>query len=284
MFTTDYTRKQITDFLSERGHQPTSKKGANWWYRSPLRNERTASFKVDVSKNLWYDFGIGKGGTLRTLAELLHVGGDFGNLRPYHRQTDSASSDYRHQENGKSNDVFTNVASKKLSAPSLLNYLSSRGIDADVAERYCREVHYTTHGKNYFAIGFPNRSGGYEIRNAFFKGCIAPKDISVIAQGNAECHVFEGFMDFLSYVVLHGDCDAVVLNSVINAGKSVDVLNKYGTVYCHLDNDEAGRNATRQLMASCTCKVVDASAEYADCKDVNEYLCKVKVARQSVKN
>lgn len=37
----------ITEFLQEHGHQPTSVKRNNWWYLSPLRNEFTASFKVD---------------------------------------------------------------------------------------------------------------------------------------------------------------------------------------------------------------------------------------------
>ena len=29
----------------------------------------------------------------------------------------------------------------------------------------CREIHYTTHGKRYFAVAFGNGGGGYEIRN-----------------------------------------------------------------------------------------------------------------------
>ena len=55
---------QIADFLAEKGYLPISKKGANWWYLSPLHNENTASFKVNVDKNVWYDFGLGKGGGL----------------------------------------------------------------------------------------------------------------------------------------------------------------------------------------------------------------------------
>lgn len=50
------SNKTITDFLQEHGHQPTSVRGNNWWYLSPLRDEHMASFKVDVSKNVWYDF------------------------------------------------------------------------------------------------------------------------------------------------------------------------------------------------------------------------------------
>ena len=49
-----------------------SKKGNNWWYLSPLHSERTASFKVDISRNLWYDFGLGKGGNILALAMELY--------------------------------------------------------------------------------------------------------------------------------------------------------------------------------------------------------------------
>lgn len=33
------------------------------WYLSPFRNEKSASFKVNTQKNLFYDFGEGLGGT-----------------------------------------------------------------------------------------------------------------------------------------------------------------------------------------------------------------------------
>ena len=112
------------------------------------------------------------------------------------------------------------------------------------------------------------------MRNPYFKGCIVPKDISIIKNGYDVCHVFEGFIDFLSFIALHGDCDAVILNSIVNTSKAIAVLNKYKQVICHLDNDEAGRNATKQIVTSCNNNVVNASNEYADCKDINEYLCK----------
>jgi len=161
-----------------------------------------------------------------------------------------------------------------LANSALLKYLGKRGIAQQVASQYCKEVHYQNRDKSYFAVGFPNRSGGYEIRNAYFKGCISPKEISVISKGNKDCHVFEGFIDFLSYVVLHGDCDAIVLNSVINVPKSIDYLNRYDTVYCHLDNDKAGHDATEQIRILCKGNVIDASEEYGEAKDLNEFLCK----------
>lgn len=44
------------------------------------------------------------------------------------------------------------------------------------------EVRFSLNGKWKFAIGFPNVSGDYEVRNTYFKGCIAPKDITHIRQ------------------------------------------------------------------------------------------------------
>ncbi len=264
------SNKTITDFLQEHGHQPTSVKGNNWWYLSPLRDEHTASFKVDVSKNVWYDFGLGKGGNLRTLVRLL-----------FHDNNNDLSSNHFFEtkfpmtrQPKKSDIAFSDITIMELKNHSLLSYLKKRGINEAIAVLYCKEIHYTNRGKRYYAIGFVNRNGGYEVRNAYFKGCISPKDISIIEHGNDDCHVFEGFMDFLSYVELHGSCDAVVLNSVINVTKALGILDKYHKVYCHLDNDEAGCNATKQIMMACAREVVDASSEYAESKDINEFLCK----------
>ena len=68
----------------------------------------------------------------------------------------------------------------------------------------CHIERKTADGKPYFAIGFPNVAGGYEVRNRFFKGCIAPKDISHIRQqgeSREKCLVFEGMMDYLSFLL-----------------------------------------------------------------------------------
>lgn len=265
--------ERITDFLHGQGYQPMSIKGSNWWYLSPLRNERTASFKVDVNKNLWYDFGLGKGGNLKTLVRLL-THDDCLMRFTNHSIGTTCHVPWSKQTVKDADAAFMNVETMDLENRSLLYYLKGRSISENVAFQYCKEVHYTNHGKRYFSVGFVNRSGGYEIRNAYFKGCISPKDISVIAQGRDSCHVFEGFIDFLSYVELHGDCDAIVLNTVINVPKALDVLIKYQKVYCHLDNDEAGRNATRQIMESCVRETVDVSSEYVGYKDINEFLCK----------
>ena len=80
----------------------------------------------------------------------------------------------------------------QLSSPALLSYLQERGINTALAKRECREAHFTNNDKRYFAIAFPNISGRYEIRNRYFKGCIAPKEISHIRQSGEQrkaCYV-----------------------------------------------------------------------------------------------
>ena len=87
----------------------------------------------------------------------------------------------------------------ELSHEALKGYLKERGIDPAVAGRFCKEVAYGIRGKRYFAIGFMNRSGGYELRNPMFKGCISPKDISCVSLSGKKqdtCCVFEGFVAF----------------------------------------------------------------------------------------
>ena len=57
----------IRQFLAWRGILPKYERNGYDMYLSPLREERTPSFKVDYVQNLWYDFGLGEGGTLLTL-------------------------------------------------------------------------------------------------------------------------------------------------------------------------------------------------------------------------
>ena len=141
----------------------------------------------------------------------------------------------------------------------------------------------TTHGKRYFAVAFGNGGGGYEIRNRFFKGCLPPKDVTLLAYGSASCNLYEGFMDYLSARVLgigNGE-DHLVLNSVSNLTKAYRHLDGYGKLQCHFDNDEAGRRTLEALRTRYGGKVTDCSGLYGGCKDLNDYLQKTLAERQA---
>lgn len=152
-----------------------------------------------------------------------------------------------------------------------------RKIDLSLAKPYLRSVCYEVGGRTYIAIGFTNRAGGYELRDdKTFKGTIAPKDISVIAgdANNVPHCIFEGFMDFLSYLTMKGKeiAPCIVLNSVSNVHRAVTYLREHhiGCVRAFLDNDEAGRRAM-QVLQSAGMSAEDMSRHYGGYKDLNEY-------------
>ena len=278
---------RIADYLQSLGYTPVKQQGNSLWYKSPFREETEASFKVNTDRNLWFDYGLGKGGNIIALAEELYASdyvpyllNKIAERVPHIR---SVSFSFRQQA---SEPSFQHLEVGELTHPALLRYLQERGININLARLECKELHFIHNGKPYFAIGFPNVAGGYEVRNRFFKGCIAPKDISYIRQQGEQqekCLVFEGMMDYLSFLTLRmKNCptmpnldgqDYVVLNSVANVSKAMDVLHGYERIHCLLDNDEAGRNAYLELAREFSGRIRDFSDNYNGHKDLNDYLC-----------
>ncbi len=275
----------LADFLTRLGHEPIRKRGNEWWYAAPYRTERTPSFRVNVDKQLWYDFGLGKGGDIFTLAgEFVHSN-DF--MEQVRFITEAGfvplpQMEPRSHKTVEKKPVFEEMEIRPLSHRALLSYLEERGIAPAIAQRHCKEVHSRLYGKRYFAIGFGNRSRGFELRNRFFKGCISPKDFSSFRQGSSRCHLYEGFMDWLSALTLGigNEEDSLVLNSVANVDKAIPALENYQEIVCHLDHDDAGRRTVEVLRKHFGERVIDHSGLYSGYKDLNEYL----VAKQKISN
>ncbi len=274
-------RLPLSVFLQRLGCNPVWQKRNDLWYNAPYREEKTPSFKVNTDRNIWFDFGLGRGGDIFTLAGELIRSTDFLAQARYISDTAAGVSvplDLPPPVREKvSEPAFRQVEEKALAYDVLKGYLSERGIPPDVAVRHCRQVSYRVHGKPYFAIGFPNVAGGWELRSRQFKGCIPPKDISLVSRQQSPteaCDVFEGFCDFLSAVTLglSKRNDAVVLNSVGNLARAFRHLDGYGKINCYLDNDEAGRRTFEALRARYKERAVDCSGVYAGSKDLNEHL------------
>lgn len=281
---------RIVDYLAQLGHHAQYVKSEQYWYLSPLREEHTPSFKVNDRLNEWYDFGETTGGDLVELGKHLY-------------QTDNVSEVLAHIERQSGivplpkirvpsaaprpvESEMREVVVVPLRHYALLSYLHSRQIDADIGRMFCREVHYELRGRHYFALAFGNLSGGYEVRNPYYKGCMKSKDISMIKQSHGETQnrvcVFEGFMDFLSYLTLKqaGDdaicidapCDYLVMNSVGNLKKALVFLQEYSSIHCYLDNDLAGRKTAETIAGMYGGGVSDEAYRYAEYKDLNDCL------------
>ena len=271
----------LATFMSRLGHEPARRCGDKLWYRSPLRQEHTPSFKVETSLNCWYDFGLGKGGNIIDLAAEIWQSTDLRYLM--HCIADSCpvpsvqtvASSYPQRHSAPSVGQFEVMP---LEHRALVAYLQERGIPAYIANAKCKETHYSVNGKSYFAVAFENVSGGWELRNRYFKGCRGRKDISYLPWArdgpSTECAMFEGFIDYLSALTLDiiSGADAIILNSVVNVNKAVPYLKGYTAINCYLDNDNAGQTAFAELTAIYGSTVIDRSTLYSEFKDLNEYL------------
>lgn len=267
----------VTDFLHKLGEKPVRQRGNEVWYHAPYRSDKTPSCCVNTKKNIWNDFGTGMGGDIFTLAGLMINSNDFMTQAKYIGEVTDNPIECSKPPKYEPEPIvpqFTDVEVKALGHPALLAYLRERGIPSDIATENCVEIHYRLHDKQYFAIGFSNENGGYEIRNKFFKGSIPPKAVSLIRNGSATVNVYEGFMDYLSGLTLgYGRTeDNLVLNSVANREKAYRHLDGYDQIKCWLDNDDAGKKCLEALQKRYGEKVKDFSVVFRPCKDVNEYL------------
>lgn len=283
---------RLEDFLEKLGHYPVKKEkeGKSVWYYSPFRKESTPSFNINVSKNVWYDHGIGKGGNIIDLAMELYQSNDIHYLLKKIEKLAPPIPSQRYQVESYRSDTqptFNCVEVFPLTTPQLLSYLSSRGIDYKIAMEQCKEIHYRYNMNQYYAVAFENIHGGYEIRNPYFKGCISPKSISVVmaneGRTSGNCCVFEGFMDYLSYLTLkkqitdftvnEEDTDYIILNSVSQINKALPELEKYKQINCYLDNDKSGIATTEIIVNSFADRqVYNVSLRYKHYNDLNDFL------------
>lgn len=282
----DIKQVSIVDYLAQTGYKPKLIKGVNYWYCSPLRSELTPSFKVNAERNQWYDFGTGDHGdiidlvcalqhcstaeAMRRLAALegvrLAPSFSFGGTTPVRSQAPSMEL----------------IGVQAVKHPKLLLYLSERGLQPSDVSPFLSEVYYRVSEKCFFALGFPNDAGGWELRNPYFKGCFAPKTITTIKGTDShKLQFFEGFMDFLSWRRLHPEkqADSIILNSLTLLPKLIPTLHPYPIIESLLDNDEAGDRATKQLFDA-GLPVKDMRACYAPYKDINEYLILAEQKKQ----
>ena len=282
-------RSRLVDCRQSLGHVPVRIRHNQYGYLSPFREEQMPSFKVNDKLNEWYDFALSEGGgiielvlrlyRLCSVSEALRVIESRTNALPSARlPLACAEPDI--------GEAMTNMVVLPLSHHALLSYLRSRYVDMGIARQFCKEIHYELRKRHYFSIAFENVSGGYEMRNPYYKGCIRKKDISVIEHtaGERQKHVcvYEGFMDFLSYLTLcrRGDtvvclqvpCDHIVMNSVSNLKKTLQALGGYKYIHCYLDNDLAGQKSVETIAGLYGIKAVNEAVRYAEYKDLNDYL------------
>lgn len=196
----------LKDLLDQLGYKPKYEDKGEHWYLSPFRQETKASFKITRDGKGWYDHGAGEGGNIvdfvisypdRPFENARDIPGALRALRDLYGQARHPSKQDSTQEvptisAARRQDTVLSMPEPKpepalqitkvqpLQKRALIRYLAQRRIDAETAERYLQEVYYQWQEKPYFALVFTNVSGGYELRNPYFQGSYATKDITLL--------------------------------------------------------------------------------------------------------
>lgn len=275
----------IEDFLGRLNKKPVKKSGADLWYQSPLHKDNTPSFKVNTILNTWYDFGTGEGGTIIDLLQTMYnesvsdvlsrLSSSYGAVSPI-TQFETVRMQKKPAISKLKLEAVTDITEKGLYA-----YLRDRCIDVDIAKQYLHQIYFSITDKpnQCYALAMKNDRGGYEFTNGLkMKGCIGHKAVTTIKNNqNKSVAVFEGMVDFLSFLTHHNitnfQSSAIIMNSVAMKKETLKAIQTGGfaKAYLFLDNDNAGNETKSFLTSNLGINFFDKSDIYHDYKDYNEY-------------
>lgn len=296
--TTEQVKGQVSmvDLLARLGHTPAHRSGRELFYSSMLREENTPSLCVNEKLDVWFDHGgAGRSGI---------KGGnviDFG-LAYWHPAsfpevlekivgvmaiplTEVSPEDVRERRPRQRATLIPNYRIEQVrelgTHPAITRYLRSRGI-WEAAQGRVKEIYYSIHsgpkqGRQFFSAGWQNEAGAWELRNRIgerdFKACLGRKAISFVPGDPDKLAIFEGYMDYLSWLTdSPGNTDSViVLNSVNLIDAAVGKASSYSLINAYLDRDKAGEMALQVLQLAYP-HVRDCSGQYGSHKDYNEML------------
>ncbi len=268
----------LEEVLVSLGHLPTKQNEKEAWFLNPFSTENHASFKLDKRNNVWYLHSEGIGGNnidfmkkyLNSSVKEVLGWAEKQNFSSFQQQN------VIHSINSKPNYQITEI--KELKNENLKDYLHQRGLSTKVYP-LVKEIHFRIGEKNLYAIGFENFSGGWELRNSFYKGSLLKKDISILNFNNENQNetgkrivVFEGFMDALSFVEMKPFFigDLLVMNSISLLNRTKEHLKIYSEIHLFLDNDKAGETCKNEILKSFP-EAKNHSEIYALHKDLNDY-------------
>lgn len=292
----------LPKIMSHLGYEPTQiqKNGTEYWYQSPFRNEKEPSFHTSFlgGKWIWKDFAD-SGGTVIDfvmrhegfikVSDALRFLDAVYNRRSVKLNRKPFNSQFSFQQQFDSPPKQLEfIEAKDVEKESILEYLQGkRKISASVTRKYLKEVHYRNlvNGKEFYAFGIENNSGGYEIRAATdeypFKSALIARDITVIPgfkTGNGILNIFEGMTDFLSLLTLMKTDslagDSILMHSLSSYSKTLNYIKNrhYLHIHTYLDNNQSGANCNQKFLDEFQNQVSNESSLFLPFEDINEML------------
>lgn len=271
----------LVDLLTRLGYKPVRKSGKEHIYRSMLReDDHTPSFTVDDQLGAWFDHGTRKGGNIidfglafwkhLSFPEVVDKIQDIVAITPAERT-------FRPRKPVKIPHYVVEQVKNLGTHPAITDYMKSRGV-FDIASGCVSEVYYYVEDdkgvkKHFFAAGWQNENGSWEVRNKYFKGCLGHKGITFIQQNAKKLAVFEGFINYLSWKSenLPADHSILILNTLTMQVAGIAKAKEFSCIDLYLDRDQAGHKATIEFLAALP-YATDRSAAYLGFNDYNDKL------------
>ena len=266
------TQISIRNVLESFSLFPSKDNSKTAFYFAFDREEKTPSLFVNFVKNIAFDFGTGKKYDIVSLVQGIKL------------CSVSEALEYLSQFDFSFNEQICNITKdesryeilsiSEVKHNALIQYLKERRIENNI--HLLKEIHYKISDKKYFGIGFKNDANGYEVRNKYSKICIGRKDITTIKNKSNNLRIFEGFMDYLSFIEMKKTLeeqlsDYVILNSVTMIFKIEKIIDSYEKIELYFDNDEAGNRATNEIK-QLNPYVEDNRILYQNYKDLNDFI------------
>jgi len=277
----------IMDFLNRLGFHPQSKSANELIFLSPLRDsDTTPSFSVNNKLDVWFDHGMGKGGNIIDFALLYWKGLSFPEVIQKIQDTcnlvipenipTKCNSNRKRLKSAIKIPNYKIETIKPYGGNEIINsYLNSRGV-LKAAAYHISEVYYYVEDekklrKHFFAAGWQNELGGWEVRNKYFKGCLGKKAITFIKCDPKHLAVFEGFFNFLSWLTDNPDStkSIIVLNSLSLLDSGIHKAKSYSHIDLYFDRDKAGFTAFQTWLKALPYSI-DRSSIYDGYNDYND--------------
>lgn len=273
--------------LADRGLlQFEGKKASQYVFQKPSKTgnsafQSTGSIFVNEDKQVYKDFAGSGGGLISAVmnfenkkwVEALEyletkagfVNYDFKNIDPVGIKKTLA----------KPKSEITFVKTEPVSNKFIMDYYKGRGISEDIIKLNVEQVTYRNNGKLYTSGGIKNIKDSYSVSGGYkekrFKLIIGEhNDVSFIPGITNKVKVFEGFLDYLSWLELENktknDDNIIILNSTSNYASAFKILeeNNYDEIGLLVDGDKAGNDFVDRIkqQSSISSKVNDLREEY----------------------
>jgi hypothetical protein len=271
----------LVDLLARLGFQPQRTTGRELLYLSMIRDSDTnPSFSVNEKLGVWYDHGLGKGGNIIDFA-IAYWNLPF--LEALQKIMQIPSTEIKPTCPGRKRSAvkIPHYQIQEIMAlgnnPAITDYLRSRKI-WEAAQNNLKEIYYYVEDqkglrKPFFAAGWLNELGAWEVRNLYFKGCLGHKAISFIPGDTQELAVFEGYINYLSWLTENPQAthSVLVLNSISLLNIGIVKAKDFTQVSLYFDRDNAGDIACLHFKKAVP-QATDCSAIYRQHNDYNEKL------------